>query len=499
MTTTQPQTAAPAPAPTAAPTTPVPTTPMQTTAPAQAPATGDVHTLRRSMKPRQLIMLSLGGAIGTGLFVGSGAAIGVAGPAIAISFLIAGLVVVLIMRMMGELVAANPSSGAFSVHAERAIGPVAGRTIGWLYWIQVVAVVAAEATAAAAITSSAISWIPQWVAALSFMVLFTVINLAGVAKFGAFEYWFAAIKVAAVIAFLLVGVALLMGWLPGVDSPGLDNLTGHGGFMPTGITGIAAGLLIVIFAFGGTEIVAIAAAETTDPERNTARAVRTIVWRILGFYVGSVLIVVAIVPWQAPGLATGPFVEVLNVANVPGAAALMSLVIIVALLSSLNAMLFSASRMIFSLSERGAAPKAFSRLTAGSVPRNAVLASVAFGFVTVLINFLAPDRVLPMLLNVVGSTILVLWTFVAVSQIRLRLKARREGTEDRLPLKMWCFPYLSYLALALLAAVAVLAMFDSAARNQLLATGTLTAAIAVASWYGCRRQSAGRGTPKPAR
>lgn len=456
-------------------------------------AQADCHSLRRSMKPRQLIMLSLGGAIGTGLFVGSGAAIGVAGPAIAISFAIAGLLVVLVMRMMGELVAANPSSGAFSVHAERAIGPVAGRTIGWLYWIQVVAVVAAEATAAAAITSAAISWIPQWAAALTFMVLFTVVNLAGVAKFGAFEYWFAAVKVAAVVAFLLVGVALLMGWLPGVDSPGLDNLTGHGGFMPTGITGIAAGLLIVVFAFGGTEIVAIAAAETTDPERNTARAVRTIVWRILGFYVGSVLIMVAVVPWTAPGLASGPFVEVLNVANVPGAAGLMSLVIIVALLSSLNAMLFSASRMIFSLSERGAAPNAFSALTAGSVPRNAVLASVAFGFLTVVINFVAPSKVLPMLLNVVGSTILVLWTFVAVSQIRLRTKARREGTEDRLPLKMWCFPYLSYLALALLAAVALLAMFDTAARNQLLATGTLTAVIAAASWYACRRRSAGGG------
>lgn len=446
-------------------------------------------TLHRAMKPRQLVMLSLGGAIGTGLFVGSGAAVGVAGPAIAISFLIAGFIVVLIMRMMGELVAANPSSGAFSVHAENALGPVAGRTIGWLYWIQVVAVVAAEATAAAAITSAAISWIPQWVAALAFMSLFTVVNLAGVARFGAFEYWFAAIKVAAVVVFLAIGVALLLGWLPGVHSPGLSNLTAHGGFAPTGITGIAAGLLIVIFAFGGTEVVAIAAAETTEPQRNVARAVRTIIWRILVFYVGALLIIVSIVPWQSKSLAAGPFVEVLKVAQVPGAAVVMGLIIVVALLSSLNAMLFSASRMIFSLSERGAAPKPLHAVTPGGVPRNAVLASVAFGFITVLINFVAPDKVLPLLLNVVGSTILVLWTFVCVSQISLRFRARREGTEDQLPLKMWGFPYVSYLALGLLAAIVVLAMFDTAARNQLLATMALTATIAAVSWIAMRRQS----------
>ncbi|TWS24471.1 amino acid permease [Tsukamurella sputi] len=442
--------------------------------------------LRRSMKPRQLIMISLGGAIGAGLFVGTGAAVGVAGPAIAVSFLIAGLVVVLVMRMMGELVAADPASGAFSVHAEKALGPVAGRTIGWLYWVQVVAVVAAEATAAAAIVGAAFPLIPQWAAAFGFMVFFTAVNLVGVGAFGAFEYWFAAVKVLAVLGFLGVGLALLFGWLPGSASPGTSNLFGHGGFAPTGITGVAAGLLIVIFAFGGTEIVAIAAAETTDPQRNTGRAIRTIVWRILVFYVGSVLLIVALVPWNSPALATGPFVEVLRLAHVPGAAGLMSLIIVVALLSSLNAMLFSASRMIHSLSERGAAPRAFSALTARSVPRNAVLASVAFGFLTVVLNYLVPDKVLPLLLNVVGSTILVLWTFVAVSQIRLRNRARREGTEDALPLKMWCFPYLSYLALALLAGVAVLAMFDTAARNQLLATAALTVTIAAACWWSLR-------------
>ncbi|MFC9760426.1 amino acid permease [Rhodococcus jostii] len=464
-----------------------------------ASTTGTVVTkgLQQAMKPRQLVMMSLGGAIGAGLFVGSGAGIAVAGPAVLVSFLIAGFLVVLVMRMMGEMVAADPDSGAFSVHAENAMGPIAGRTIGWLYWVQVVIVVAAEATAAAAITAASIPAVPQWAAALAYMSVLTAVNLAGVSRFGEFEFWFAALKIVAIVAFLAVGSAVILGWIPSFDAPGLSNLTGHGGFAPNGVTGIAAGLLIVVFAFGGTEVMAIAAAETSEPRRNVSRAVRSIVWRILVFYVGSVLIMVTVLPWTADELATGPFVAVLNAAHVPGAGAVMTVVVVIALLSSLNAMLFSGSRMIYSLSERGAAAKVFGRVSGNGVPRVAVLASVTFGFVTVVLNYLAPDRVLPLLLNAVGSTILVLWTFVTVSQIVLRRRAEKSGRTD-LPLKMWGFPYLSYVALALLAAVAVLALFDDSARNQLFATLTFTCAITLACWVLGRRQrgAAADSTPE---
>lgn len=445
--------------------------------------------LHQAMRPRQLVMMSLGGAIGAGLFVGSGAGIAVAGPAILVSFLAAAALVVLIMRMMGEMAAANPASGAFSVHAENALGSVAGRTIGWLYWIQVVIVIAAEATGAAAITAASIPGIPQWAAALFFMVVLTGVNLVGVRRFGEVEFWFAALKIVAIVAFLAIGVAMIAGWVPAFDSTGFANLTAHGGFAPTGIAGIAAGLLIVVFAFGGTEIIAIAAAETSDPRRNVGRAVRTLIWRILVFYIGSVLIMVTVLPWTSEDLVTGPFVAVLDAGSVPGAAAVMTVIVVVALLSSLNAMLFSASRMIYSLSQRGSACSVFGRVAANGVPRNAVLASVAFGFVTVALNYVRPDKVLPLLLNAVGSTILVLWTFVAVSHLVLRRRARRDGTEDALPLKMWGFPYLSYATLGLLAGIAVLALFDSAARTQLVATGALTATIAGACWLLHRRQA----------
>ena len=459
------------------------TTPATTTEPAPR------AMLHQAMRPRQLVMMSLGGAIGAGLFVGSGAGIAVAGPAILVSFLAAAALVVLIMRMMGEMAAANPASGAFSVHAENALGSVAGRTIGWLYWIQVVIVIAAEATGAAAITAASIPGIPQWAAALFFMVVLTGVNLVGVRRFGEVEFWFAALKIVAIVAFLAIGVAMIAGWVPAFDSTGFANLTAHGGFAPTGIAGIAAGLLIVVFAFGGTEIIAIAAAETSDPRRNVGRAVRTLIWRILVFYIGSVLIMVTVLPWTSEDLVTGPFVAVLNAGAVPAAAAVMTVIVVVALLSSLNAMLFSASRMIYSLSQRGSAYPAFGRVAANGVPRNAVLASVAFGFVTVALNYVRPDKVLPLLLNAVGSTILVLWTFVAVSHLVLRRRARRDGTEDALPLKMWGFPYLSYATLGLLAGIAVLALFDTAARTQLIATGALTATIAGACWLLHRRQT----------
>ncbi|HEY5855896.1 MAG TPA: amino acid permease [Aldersonia sp.] len=448
------------------------------------------RTLHQAMRPRQLVMMSLGGAIGAGLFVGSGAGIAVAGPAILVSFLVAAALVVLIMRMMGEMVAANPSSGAFSVHAENALGAVAGRTIGWLYWIQVVIVVAAEATGAAAITAAALPGIPQWAAALFYMVMLTGVNLIGVRQFGEVEFWFAALKIIAIVAFLGIGAAMIAGWVPAFDSTGFANLTAHGGFAPTGIAGIAAGLLIVVFAFGGTEIIAIAAAETADPRRNVGRAVRTLVWRILVFYIGSVLVMVAVLPWTSEELASGPFVAVLQAGAVPGAAAVMTVIVVVALLSSLNAMLFSASRMIFSLSQRGAAAPVFGRVARNGVPAAAVLASVAFGFVTVALNYLRPDRVLPMLLNAVGSTILVLWAFVAVSHLVLRRRARRDGTEAELPLKMWCFPYLSYATLGLLGAIVVLALFDDAARTQLFATAALTATIAGVCYLQLRRRVA---------
>ncbi|MDN5574279.1 MAG: amino acid permease, partial [Micrococcales bacterium] len=230
------------------------------------------------MKGRHLVMMSLGSAIGAGLFVGSGAGIHTAGPAVLLSYVIAGIVVIIMMRSLGELSAAHPSSGAFSVYTSRALGPAAGFTVGWLWWLQLCLVIAAESTAAAQLLNGLWPVFPQWVLALVFMVAFTAVNMLGVGKFGEFEFWFSMVKVGAVVAFLIVGIVFLLGGTP-ADSPGLSNLSDHGGFFPMGLGGVAAGLLVVAFAFGGIEIVAVAAAETENPAQNIRRAVRTIVWR----------------------------------------------------------------------------------------------------------------------------------------------------------------------------------------------------------------------------
>ncbi len=439
------------------------------------------------MKGRHLVMMSLGSAIGAGLFVGSGAGIATAGPAVLLSYVIAGLVVIVVMRSLGELTAARPSSGAFSVYTSRALGPAAGFTVGWLWWLQLCLVIAAESTAAAQLLSDLWPVIPQWVLALVFMVVFTAVNMLGVGKFGEFEFWFSMIKVGAVVAFLIVGVVFLLGGTP-APSPGLSNLTEHGGFFPMGIGGVAAGLLVVAFAFGGIEIVAVAAAETENPAQNIRRAVRTIVWRILIFYMGSVALMVIALPWDSEELLASPFVATLDAAGLPGLGAVLGVIIVIALLSSLNANLYGASRMVYSLAERGLAPAALHRVDSRRVPLPAVLASVAIGFIGVLLNYLWAEAVLGILLNIVGSTLIVTWIATIVSHLILRRRAEREGIP--MPVKGRGFPFVDYVALAIIAVIVVLGMGVPDVRFQLLATGALVVVLMIIGAVLARRRPA---------
>lgn len=446
--------------------------------PAPAPALG------QSLTSRQLVMMGLGSAIGAGLFLGSGAGIGMAGPAVLLSYLIAGSLVIIVMHAIGEMAAAKPASGAFSVYAADALGPTAGATIGWLWWVQLVIVIAAEAVGAAGLLATLWPQLSVPLTALGFMLLFTVINLFGVKNFGAFEFWFSLIKIVAILAFIAIGIALLAGALPAVPSPGLSNFVANGGFAPNGIAGIGAALLVVIFAFGGTEIVAVAAAETADPGRSIARAVRTVAWRIAIFYIGSISVIIAVVPWNSPALKS-PFAAVLSVANIPGAASAITLIAVIALLSALNANLYGASRMVFSLARRQEAPALLGRTNASQVPVAAVLASVAFGFAATVMELLYPEQVLPVLLNIVGCTCLLVWTLALLSQWVLRRRADLAGTA--LPFRMAGFPWFTGLALLLLAGIFALLLAGPATRIQLLSMTALAASIAVASALARRR------------
>ncbi|MET7514977.1 amino acid permease [Streptomyces sp. NPDC005480] len=437
------------------------------------------------LKQRHLTMLGLGGVIGAGLFVGSGAGIAVAGPGIVVSYLIAGTLAMCVMRMLGEMSAAMPASGSFSVHAERALGRWAGFSVGWLYWFLLVVVLAVEATGAAQIANGWAPGVPQWAWVLVFMLVFTGANLAAVKNFGEFEFWFAALKVFAIVAFLILGTLAVFGLLPTAshsfaDPVGFTNLTGQGGFLPHGWRGVISGVLAVVFAFGGLEVVTIAAAESDDPVRAVSRAVRSAVFRILFFYVGSMLVIVTVLPWTAQKAGISPYVTVLDAIGVPSAGQIMNIVVFVALLSALNANLYGSSRMVFSLAERGEAPRALLKVSGGGVPRRAVLASVAFGFVSVLLNLKWPESVFLYMLNSVGAVLLFVWALIAASQLRLRRLVEREAPE-RLVLRMWGFPWLTWVTLAAMAAVIGLMLTDGTARPQLLwSTGATALVVAVA-------------------
>ncbi|MFD5404058.1 amino acid permease [Streptomyces griseorubiginosus] len=418
-------------------------------------------SLSHGLKQRHLSMIALGGVIGAGLFVGSGAGIAAAGPSIVLAYTLSGLLVMLVMRMLGEMSAAHPSSGSFSAHAERAIGPWAGFTAGWSFWVLLCTAVGLEGIGAAKIVTGWLPGTPEWAWVALFMLVFCATNLAAVKNFGEFEFWFAALKVGAIVLFLVLGLLAIAGLLPGTDSPGTAHLTE---FFPGGGEGLVVGLLASVFAYGGLETVTIAAAESEDPVRGVTNAVRTAMWRIGLFYIGSMAVIVTLVPWDSKAVVEkGPYVAALDSLGIPGAGQLMNVVVLVALLSAMNANVYGSSRIAYSLVERGLGPKALGRVS-GGVPRIAVLVSCGFGFGCVVLSHWRPDDVFSWLLNMIGAVVLVVWIIVAVSHLRLR--------------RSRAFPVLTWAALAGMAAILVLMAREPGTRVQLYATGAMTLVLA---------------------
>lgn len=430
-------------------------------------------SLSPGLKQRHLSMIALGGVIGAGLFVGSGAGIAAAGPSIVLAYTLSGLLVMLVMRMLGEMSAAHPSSGSFSAHAERAIGPWAGFTAGWSFWVLLCTAVGLEGIGAAKIVTGWLPGTPEcaWVAL--FMLVFCAANLAAVKNFGEFEFWFAALKVAAIGLFLVLGVLAIAGVLPGTDAPGTANLTGRGGFFPGGGEGLIVGLLASVFAYGGLETVTIAAAESEDPVRGVTSAVRTAMWRIGLFYIASMAVIVTLVPWNAKAVVEkGPYVAALDTLGIPGAGQLMNVVVLVALLSAMNANVYGSSRIAYSLVARGLGPTALGRVS-GGVPRIAVLVSCVVGFGCAVLSYWRPDDVFSWLLDMIGAVVLVVWIIVAVSHLRLR----RSRT----------FPLATWAALAGMTAILVLMAREPGTRVQLYATGAMTLVLAIAGYARQKR------------
>ncbi|MCZ0999029.1 amino acid permease [Streptomyces mirabilis] len=408
--------------------------------------------LQAGLKNRHLTMIAIGGVIGAGLFVGSSSGIATAGPGILLSYALVGTLVVLVMRMLGEMSAANPTSGSFSAHADRALGRWAGFSIGWLYWFFWVVVLAVEATAGAKILEGWMPGVPQWGWALIVMIVLTATNLVSVGSYGEFEFWFAGIKVVAIGAFIIVGGLAIFGVLPGVDAPkaGLGNLTQHGGFLPHGPGAILTGVLLVVFSFMGSEIATLAAGESEDPQRAVTKSTNSIIWRIGVFYLGSILVVVSLLPWNDPSIKDkGSYVAALDSLGIAHAGEIMNFIVLTSVLSCLNSGLYTASRMAFSLGERGDAPKVFAKTTSRGVPMAAIVVSVVFGFVAVFFNYKFPDSVFLFLVNSSGAVALFVWLVICFSQLRMRKIIQREAPE-KLVVKMWLYPYLTWATAALI-------------------------------------------------
>jgi len=446
--------------------------------------------LRRGLSQRQLNMIALGGVIGAGLFVGSGVIIGETGPGAFITYAVCGVLVVLVMRMLGEMATANPSTGSFADYARQALGSWAGFSVGWLYWYFWVVVVGFEAIAGGSVLSY---WIdaPLWLLSGILMIAMTATNLFSVAAFGEFEFWFAGIKVAAIVAFLALGAMFALGFWPhhGID---FSNLTSHGGFFPNGIGTLFDAIPVVISAMVGAEVATIAAAETSNPQLAVAKATRSVVVRIIIFYLGSVFLLAVIVPWDAERPGVSPYVAAMGAMGIPAAGHIMNAVVLTAVLSCLNSGLYTASRMLFVLAARGEAPMKMVKVGRRGVPYTAILVSSVVGFICVLMAWVAPGAVFNILLKSSGSLVLSVYLMIAVSQILLR----RRTPPERLRVKMWLFPGLSVLTVVALVGVLVLMAFDASARME-LCLGMLSWAVVLALYF-VPRWRRGPGKVEPA-
>ena len=451
-----------------------------------AAAAEPTRNLAKDLRQRHVAMISIGGIIGAGLFVGSSAGIATIGPAVVVSYLLAGVVVLLVMRMLGEMAAAYPEVGAFSEYARLGLGNWAGFTAGWLYWYFWVVVVAIEALAGANVLHA---WVaaPVWVIALVLVLLMMATNLWSARSYGEFEFWFASIKVAAIIAFILVTAGYLVLHAPAGGR--FANLTGHGGFAPFGPLSVLGGVTSVVFALTGAEIATVAAAESAEPGRAIARMTGQVVVRILLFYVISIFLIVTLTPWTAIHSGDSPFAITLARIGIPSAALIMNFIVLTAVLSCLNSGLYVTSRVLFTLAARGDAPAALVALNKRKVPVRAILMATAFALAAGAPSVLGATEVFTFLVNASGALMLLVYGIVAMAEIPVR--RRLEASEpERLTIRMWLFPYASAFAIAAIAAILIAMGLTPSLRPQLLCS-LVVLLIALGSFFVLRRNRAG--------
>ena len=447
------------------------------------------YELSRSLKGRHLTMISIGGIIGAGLFVSSSTSIIAGGPASFISYAITGLLILLVMRMLGEMTTALPHVRSFTEFARAGLGEGAGFIVGWLYWYFWVLVVPVEAIAGAKILQSWIPFSPLQIG-IGLMSVMTCVNLMSARSYAEFEFWFASIKVAAILVFIAIAASFAFGWTSPHGAT-FGNLVDHGGFTPHGWIAVLAAVPTVFFAMTGAEITTIAAAESAQPGRAIAKMSTTVIWRILIFYVISLFLIVSVTPWNTVRSGESPFTLALNTMHVPWAGVIMSVIILTAVLSCLNSAFYVSSRVLFILAERGDAPQSLVKLNARRVPVGSVLIGAAAGFLGIIAATQAPQVVFDFLVSSSGAVIVFIYMTICVAQITLRKRRERSG-EPKPAVNMWLFPYLSYAAITAMAAVLIAMAFTPGLQRDFYFS-CITLLVAAIAYLIVRRVRQPRG------
>jgi len=443
--------------------------------------------LSRSLAPRHVTMISMGGVIGAGVFVGSSAAIAAVGPAVVLSYLIAGVMILMVMRMLAEMATALPAVRSFAEFARAGLGPGAGFVVGWLYWYFWIIVVPIEAIAGAALLHAWIA-LPPWLLGVGLIAAMTAVNLMSARSYGEFEFWFASIKVSAIILFIALSAAYACGVLS-PSGPTWGNLVSHNGFMPHGALAVLAGVTSVFFSLTGAEITTVAAAESRDPVRALTTMTTTVITRIMIFYVGSILLIVAVVPWDRIVPGYSPFTQALLAMHFSWAGRAMSLVILTAVLSCLNSAFYVTSRVLFALAERRDAPQWIVRLNARRVPARSVLIGTGAGLIGIAAAIWSPSGVFAFLVNASGALIVFVYMLTALAQIRVR----RRMDPRRLRLKVWWFPWSSYATIGgMVAVLLAMACTPALATQFYVSLAALTLALCAYGMTARHRRNAER-------
>ena len=414
----------------------------------------DAHNqLKRGLKNRHIQLIALGGAIGTGLFLGIASTIQMAGPSVLLGYAIAGAVAFLIMRQLGEMIVDEPVAGSFSHFADKYCGRWAGFVSGWNYWVMYILVSLAELTALGIYMQYWFPELPTWVSALGFFVLVNCLSLLNVKAFGELEFWFAVIKVVAVVGMIVFGLYLLIGGGAGPEA-GLSNLWRHGGFFPNGIGGLVMAMTVIMFSFGGLELIGITAAEADDPARTIPRATNNALYRILIFYIGALAVLLALYPWQKVVTGGSPFVLIFQALDSGWVANILNLVVLTAALSVYNGCVYANSRMLFGLAGQGNAPRALLHTSKRGVPVNALAVSAVATGSAIVINYFLPREALGMVMSLAVAALVINWAMISWSHLRFR-RAKQLAGERPLFRSPW-FPLSNYLCLAFVAALLVI-------------------------------------------